>query len=117
MGTDPSYLGNLDINTYSSSSPGLNGSLTPFAHTNGLYFNDEPEPQNQEFLIAEDLNNIFEEKGNEVVRLGEKGNAISYYDSKYKVLKDFKEGFSVNHPRDENYLYIDVYAEDKVGLI
>ena len=91
--------------------------LSPFAHTSGLYFNDEPEPQNQEYLIAEDLNRLEEEAGNEVIRLGTKGNPISYYDSKYKISKDFKEGFSVNHPRDDEYLYIDVYAEEKVGLI
>ena len=39
----PSYLGKLDLNTCSASSPGLNGCISPFAKTDRLWFDGDIE--------------------------------------------------------------------------
>jgi hypothetical protein len=86
-GVHPSFIGNLDINTYSSSSPGLSGAVVPFAKTDGLYFDSTPEPQNREYTIAEELCNEAEKEGTLVIWIGGK-DAINYYDAKYQLMKD-----------------------------
>ena len=47
----PSYLGKLDLNTCSASSPGLNGCISPFAKTDRLWFDRKKEPETQEYEI------------------------------------------------------------------
>lgn len=100
-GVHPSYLGNLDINVYSSSNPGLNGSLSPFAHTSGLYFNDEPEPQDTEYRIASKVEQLIPEEGNVKIKYGDKDNAISYYKSLNSISENFGNAITVDIPERE----------------
>lgn len=109
-GVHPSYLGYLDINTYSSSSPGLSGSVVPFTETKGLYFDDNPEPQDREFIIAEELAKEQEKDGMLVVHIGG-GDAIKYYDAKYKMMQQCQE-FSIKEAKDDGMLYVDVELGD-----
>lgn len=44
-GIYPNHIGKLDINTASSSDPGMTGIFTPFSDIDGYYFNNDPEPQ------------------------------------------------------------------------
>ena len=109
-GTDPSYLGNIDINVYSSSSPGLNGSLSPFTNTHGLYFNDEPEPQNMEYDIYKELSMYHQSKGRDVIEIG--SDPISYYNGKYKLIRNARDNFNVTHMSEDGCLYIDMVVPE-----
>jgi hypothetical protein len=102
---------------YSSSSPGLNGSLTPFAHTSGLYFNSSPEPQDQEFELFEDLGKKSEEAGYLTVEMGDPGDPLSYYDAKYKAMKMYHDNFKVTKVEDPNMLSIEFEEADDFSLI
>ena len=115
-GTDVSYLGNIDINVYSSSSPGLNGSLTPFAHTNGLYFNDEPEPQDKAYQIEQDIEKLNEDKGYLTVKLGKENNSSSYYDTLLQCNKEYLNGFKLYH-NNNGKIYIRIDDDDTHILI
>lgn len=100
------YLGYLDINVYSSSSPGLSGAISPFANTSGLYFDDKPEPQNQEFEIMQELNRQSEKEGKLVVYIG--GNdAMKYYEAKYKLMEEC-ENFDVHKNHNDNKLHLHI---------
>ena len=99
----------MDINTYSSSSPGLSGSVTPFARTKGLYFDDTPEPQNREFTITEELGNESEKEGSLVIWIGGH-DAIKYYDAKYKLMEDCSM-FKVKKNYHDNYLHIEAFND------
>lgn len=114
-GVHPSFIGNLDINTYSSSSPGLSGSVVPFAKTKGLYFDDTPEPQNREFTIAEELGKQSEEEGNLVVWIGGH-DAIKYYDARYKLMEDCST-FKVKKNYHDKYLHIETHNDDESVMI
>ena len=96
---------------YSSSSPGLNGSLTPFAHTQGLYFNPETEYQNREFEISSELDTRMEEDGYMTVDMGKKGNPVSYYDAKYKTMKNMYDNFKVEKSEAPGMMVVEI-AED-----
>lgn len=109
-GVDASYIGSIDINVYSSSSPGLNGSLTPFAHTTGLYFNPDPEPQEKEYLIYKDLAENSKKSGDAVVEMGH--DAMSYYDAMMKSKQRLHDNFKISKKRDPNLIYIKIDNDD-----
>ena len=109
-GVHPSFIGNLDLNTYSASSPGLNGSIVPFAKTKGIYFDDTPEPQNQEFEIAEELGRVKEDGGKLVLWLGGH-DAIKYYDGKYTLMEECN-GFKIRKNYHDKKLHIEVGRND-----
>lgn len=90
-GVHPSYLGNLDINVYSSSSPGLNGSCTPFVKVHDLYFDPNPEPQDQEYQITEEIRKEKEAEGIHTIKIG--NTPEEYYEAKFKMTKDAIDGF------------------------
>ena len=108
-GTHPSYLGYLDINAYSSSSPGLSGSLVPMADTDGLYFDNTPEPQNKEFELNQVLTEQSEKEGKLVVYIGGK-DAIKYYDAKYQMMLDC-EKFKVEPNYQDGKLHLHLNRE------
>ncbi len=90
----------------------MNGSLTPFAHTNGLYFNEEPEPQNCEFEIFEDLGKESEKQGYLTIDIGE-GDPLKYYDAKYKMMKMATEDFKAKRVSDSDVLELEFEGEDE----
>lgn len=57
----PSYLSKLDLNTCSSSSPGLSGCVSPFAKTDKLWFNPNKEAENVEYDIYKATKEYFKE--------------------------------------------------------
>jgi hypothetical protein len=93
----------------------LNGSLTPFTQTEGLYFNPETEPQNQEFEMVEELTDENEKKGYLVAQVGDKGNPNSYYDSKMRILNTAKE-ITSNKVKNPDILEIE-FEEDYEGTV
>lgn len=117
-GVHPSYLGNLDINVYSSSSPGLNGSCTPFVKVHNLYFDDRPEPQNQEYEIVEELRKRNSDAGIFTVQIG--SNPIEYYEAKLNMLKRAVDGFKIEYLTDEEdgmfYVYLEETNENKYDI-
>ena len=111
------YLGYLDINVYSSSSPGMNGCIVPLAKTNGLYFDENPEPQNQEFELVNEILNEEEKSGMLVIHVGGK-DAVKYYKAKYKMLKEIQEMTSSKQYNDQLlHLKVNRYSDDKDSFI
>lgn len=98
-GVHPSYLGNLDINVYSSSSPGLSGSCTPFAKVDGLYFDNNPEPQNQEYDIMKELSEQDKKEGFLSIEIG--NNPVEYYEARMKMLQRQADNFDITYMTDE----------------
>lgn len=114
-GTSVSYLGNIDINVYSSSSPGLNGSLTPFAETSGLYFNKEPEPQDEKYIIAKHKQEEDEKNGILTPNIGD--DSISYYDALMKAKKDLFYNSKIIEHKDPGVLYVGIDDDSLDQLI
>ena len=102
---------------YSSSSPGLSGCCTPFANTHGLYFDDKPEPQNQEYELFNEIAKTEREKGYLVVKLGD--DPITYYDTKLKLLQNEIKGFDFKYVLDKNdkKLYVILGSQDERELL
>lgn len=109
-GVHPSYLGNLDINVYSSSSPGLNGSCTPFVNVVDLYFDPNSEPQAQEFEIMEELSKENAKKGILTVKIGK--NPIEYYEARLEMIKKQVDGFTFEYLTDESDGIFHIYLAD-----
>ena len=65
--------------------------------------------------MVEDLTRMNEEKGYLVVQVGEKGNPLSYYDAKMRVLNTAKE-ITSNEAKDDDILEIE-FEEDSDGSI
>lgn len=72
-GLHPSYLGVIDINVCGSSDPGSSGVLTPFAKTDGLYFDSSYEPEDGVWEIEQEVRTRFKDE-NSVVNLFENVN-------------------------------------------
>lgn len=53
-GIDPSYIGIIDINVCGTSDPGSSGVITPFANTDGLYFDKSYEPEDGIFEMEQE---------------------------------------------------------------
>ena len=53
-GIHPSYLGVVDVSVVGSD-PGVNSIITPFCETNGLYFNENNEPESFRDVFEDDL--------------------------------------------------------------
>ena len=56
----PSYVGRLDLNSCSSSSPGLSGVVCPFTKMDKLWFNSKKEPENTEYEIEKAISEHLE---------------------------------------------------------
>lgn len=65
-GTDPSFIGRIDLNVVGNSDPGATGVLTPFIETSGLAISDKPEPEVRQFEL---LRSIEEALANEDIYL------------------------------------------------
>ena len=108
-------MGNLDINVYSSSSPGLSGSICPMADMNGLYFSNDPEPQNQEYELCKAIAEKSAEEGYLVVDIGGK-DALKYYDARYKLMKEC-QNFAIEKNWDDGLLHLHPVVEDYSSFI
>ena len=84
--------------------------LTPFAHTTGLYFNPDPEPQDKEYLIYKDIVDESRKEGNAVVEMGY--DAMSYYDAMMKSKQRLHDNFKISKKRDPNLIYIKIDSDD-----
>lgn len=54
-GIHPSYIGRIDLNVCGTSDPGASGSLSPFADTDGLYFESIREREDGVFDIEKEI--------------------------------------------------------------
>ena len=80
------------------------------AKTDGLYFDKNPEPQNQEFEISEAVAEKSRREGNRVVTIGGH-DPLKYYDAKYKMMEEYKK-FSVSPNWNDGALHITVKTDD-----
>lgn len=99
----PSYLQRLDLNTCSSSSPGLSGCISPFAKTDRLWFNANKEAETMEYDIRKATEDYFDEHEDECDSLRLKLDMESsdrFYEVMMK-LKDFGKGFEYSGTQRE----------------
>lgn len=90
-GTHPSYIGALDLNVCSSSSPGLSGCCSPFAKTYGLYFSDKKEPETQEFELRSEIDKVNKKKYKSNINISNDCNSDVYYDRLLKLYETLRE--------------------------
>lgn len=107
-GSHPSFIGCLDLNVCSTSSPGLSGCCSPFAKTYGLYFSDKKEPETQDYEISKEIEDYYESHGYLTVKI-----ASSDSDTYYKTLKFLEDKYhkefnilAEEDPNDEGYIYL-----------
>ena len=95
------------MNTCSSSSPGLNGCISPFAKTDKLWFNREKEPENQEYdLYKEKIKYNEDHPDGKLHVVYTTESSDNYYDAKYKTLLNI-ENFKVDIPNpDDQKLHV-----------
>jgi hypothetical protein len=58
-GLHPSYIGIIDINVCGTSDPGSSGVITPFAKTDGLYFDESYEPEDNIYEMEREAMNHY----------------------------------------------------------
>lgn len=108
-GISTSDLGRIDINVCGSSDPGTSGVLTPFCKTNGLYFNDENEPESFKYEFEKSIYNEMKEKSDETIIYPDYEDSNQYFDQTEKMKKKLKTiKISKGIVRDPRMLYIDV---------
>ena len=66
-----SFVGNIDLDVCSSSSPGMGGLMTPYVKTHGLYFSGELEPQDSSFEAIKDVERCSKDKFDVNIDMGE----------------------------------------------
>ena len=95
----------------------MNGCIVPLAKTNGLYFDENPEPQNQEFELENEILEQEEKEGKIVIHVGKK-SAVKYYKAKYEMLKEL-QGLTSTLEYNDQLLHIKVnkYSDDKDTFI
>lgn len=76
-----------------------------------MYFDDNPEPQNQEFYIEEERVKEAEKEGMVIVHIGG-GDAIKYYDAKYQLMEDCQD-FVVKSAEEDGMLDVEVNLGDE----
>ena len=87
----PSFLGRLDLNTCSSSSPGLSGCVSPFAKTDKLWFNAEKEAENMEYDIYKASMDYANEHSDGECHIGiNYETPEEYFQSKYNVYSNYR---------------------------
>ncbi len=86
----PSYIGKLDLNSCSSSSPGLSGVVSPFATTDELWFNSVKEAENTEYEIYKAQKEYFNKHNPEghLQVTFDTSSPAAYYDAKMKTRKN-----------------------------
>lgn len=79
----PSYIGNIDLTVCGNSDPGTSGILIPFGKINGLYFDDDYEPEDVRFKFIKDVESILKDEGTEYI-------GIDFDDDEdyYKIMED-----------------------------
>ena len=115
ISVNPSYLGFLDINVYSSSNPGLNGSIVPFAQMKGLYFDDKMEPQGQAFRLSQALDKMSEEEGNLVFDYGD--TPEKFYATQFDLLTSYLAGFKAIELYNDEMLHFELLQSDTIEVI
>ena len=82
----PSYISRLDLNSCSSSSPGLSGVVSPFTKTDKLWFNAKTECENTEYEMYCAEQEYLDKHDNDKLRIKfTTSSPEAYYDAKLKV--------------------------------
>lgn len=85
-GIHPSFLGQIDVLVCGNSDPGTSGLLSPFAKIDGLYFNNDEEPDDFYYQLTKDLEKRYKE--NNVTFIKCDFESASDF---YKALKDMEK--------------------------
>ena len=101
----PSYLGKLDLNTCSASSPGLNGCISPFAKTDKLWFDAKKEPELQEYELYKDKVEYTKNNNDGKLHINYTTETPDkYYDARFKT-RYMMDQFSANIPDADDHKY------------
>ncbi len=116
----PSYIERLDLNTCSSSSPGLTGCVTPFAKTDHLWFNGEKEAETMEYEIAKATEDYFENNPGKDPNLRIRFNDNSsdeYYETLMKLKNNIKNCEYTGSKKEDTGLLTIKFIEEEDQLI
>ena len=89
----PSFLGKIDLLVCGNSDPGTSGVLSPFCKMDGLYFNNDPEPDGFIFSLIDELKTVMESEGKEYVGI-EFDSPEEYYSVMNHVNEFYKHDIS-----------------------
>jgi hypothetical protein len=110
-GIHPSFLGYIDILVCGNSDPGTSGLLSPFSDMNGLYFDDDNEPDDFGYRLNKDLEDIFKEKGVQFIKL-DFDNKDDYYNALVSMQKFTNDNINVSGTSREGHYEIVVDSDD-----
>jgi hypothetical protein len=79
-GIHPSYIGKIDINVCGTSDPGSSGVITPFAQTDGLFFNSELEPEDAIYDMEREANEYYKKEKSDTYLIDVMGNCNNIND-------------------------------------
>jgi hypothetical protein len=85
----PSYIARLDLNSCSSSSPGLSGVVSCFAKTDNLWFNSKKESEDTEYEIVKATDEYFKPEGLRIEL--DKSSPEAYYNAKLKLRESLND--------------------------
>ena len=109
----PSYVGRLDLNSCSSSSPGLSGVVCPFTTTNKLWFNDNNEAETVEYEMVKAQDEYFTKDDNLHIKY-DLSSPTNYYKSLMSV-RDYLSGCELINPLEGEENLADFYPINPNG--
>ena len=108
----PSYINRLDLNSCSSSSPGLSGVVCCFAKTENLWFNPKMESENTEYEMVKAVNDYFKYDGLNIHL--DDSSPEAYYRAKLK-LRDALDKCELINPVDQVDDSSNYYPDNPLG--
>jgi hypothetical protein len=117
-GIHPSYIGIIDINVCGTSDPGSSGVITPFAATDGLYFDASYESEDAIFEMEKEAHAYYK-KANEdkmIVDIFDRCETISDLFDMESRMKDVMTGMTIREYEKQNsdkmYIRLNIGSED-----
>lgn len=120
-GIHPSYIGRIDINVCGTSDPGSSGVITPFADTDGLYFDANYEAEDGIYEMSKEAREHFRKENSDkmIIDLYDNCNNINDLFDIQSQMSDIANGMSIREyeKEDADKMYIRIsLGEDEDGI-
>lgn len=110
-GLHPSMLGQIDVLVCGNSDPGTSGLLSPFAKIDGLYFNNDPEPDDFYYMLMKDLEAKYKDTNITFIKCDFE-SANDFYNALSSMQKYARENIQVSGTSREGH-YEMIINEDE----
>lgn len=115
-GLHPSYIGNFDLLVCGNSDPGTSFVMSPFCNIDGLYFNNDNEPDEFMFSYKNDIREYLDTADNVIISVD--GDRDQYIDTLSKCHEFTVNNISIDSvPKFESEIIIDddiIIEEEKI---